>query len=195
MGNPFKENKINMRLDFVPFTANGRLTINSGKDSSDVWGLSMGKTYVEKSGDRKFKKFGKGGFWVPTYQYFIELPVRIREANAISYEGDSIIMGDTCQLVIASWNTLKPQKKIDQYRIWIIKRSGLLKMVDYTIRDQYKFLWGRTIIKSWKSFAGVLLPAEMEVHSNLNEKKIMHVMRVHSFVPDSVKKESIQIIP
>lgn len=39
------------------------------------------------------------------------------------YGGDKTINGNLCDGVLASWETTKPQRKIDQYLIWIDRET------------------------------------------------------------------------
>ncbi|MBV6654912.1 MAG: hypothetical protein KI786_14200 [Mameliella sp.] len=66
----------------------------------------------------------------------------------MDYLGRKVINGIESEGVIASWNTVSPQKEIDQYIIWIDAASKRIVKVDYTVRDAYKFVTGGAYYKS-----------------------------------------------
>ena len=181
-GNPFAENKAKFRLQYLSNSYDGRLTILSGKETGSFWGLQSWQTYKgEGEGAPQFKKHINAKFWVPTYQYFIEFPKRILKANALAYAGEKVINHIECEGVIASWNTTAPQRKIDQYLIWIDKDTKRIVKLEYTIREMYNFLTGAAYFQEYQEFDGVLLPTRFPVESNLVNEGLLHEMRIHDF--------------
>jgi len=178
---PFKEAKTSFKLSYEHGTSNGSLEITSGKQAGDIWSYIDGETsYIEKGESPKDKKGKKIKFWVPTYQYFIEFPARIQEADALSYQGTKTIENVECEGVLASWNTTDKQKDIDQYLIWINKDSKQIVKVEYTVREQYKFLEGAAYFRDLKEYNGILFPSKMPVVTNL-KKSTLHEMRLLDF--------------
>ena len=109
-----------------------------------------------------FEKHKDAYFWTPTYQYFIEFPMRIQEANAVSYAGQKEINEKLCEGILASWNTTKPQKKTDQYLIWIDPATNRIEKLEYTIREVMSFVTGAALFKDYKNYNGIL-PALSDV--------------------------------
>lgn len=190
-GNPFKEQKIELSLNYIPKTFNGQLEILSGKEKGDIWGMQEWETYTKNSaGEAVFKKDKNIEFWVPTYQYFIELPNRIQEANQLAYAGQKVINGINCEGVLASWKSTAPQKDIDQYIIWINADNKQIIKVEYTVRDMYKFITGAAYYEDYKNYEGVLLPSKMPVESNL-VKGLLHTMQIKDLKINQLDKESL----
>jgi len=82
---PFPSSQQEMVLDYIPKSYNGRISFPDGNS----WGLQSWKTYIKQKGGQPVLKQDKEiYFWVPTYQYFIEFPLRIQTATAVSYAGD-----------------------------------------------------------------------------------------------------------
>ena len=181
-GHPFKDNKLSAKLDYIPYSFDGQLTFKEGKLKDQTWGIQSGKTYTQSPAqaldwdtDKDIK------FWLPTYQYFTEFPLRIQNADALAYAGEHTIDGVLCQGILASWQTTDPQKDIDQYLIWISKADKRIVKLAYTVREQYKFLTGAAYYKDYKNYDGIWLPSRMPVESNLVKKGLLHEMRILDF--------------
>jgi hypothetical protein len=189
---PFKEQNISFSLNYIPKTFNGQLQIITGKEKGEVWGIQSGQTYT-KNKDGKFeeKKDSDMAFWIPTYQYFIEFPNRIQEATALEYLGSKVINGIKTEGVIASWNTVKPQKGTDQYIIWIDSNTKRIVKIEYTVRDMYRFITGAAYFKNYKYYNGILLPSEYPVESNLVKDGYLHQMSIQNFRVNQISKDSL----
>ena len=188
---PFKEQKMEFLLDYISQTSNGQMEIKTGKEKGLRWGIQSGQTYKLNGKDAVVKKNKAMKFWIPTYQYFIEFPNRIQEATAVAYGGETIINGTPAIGVIASWNTIEPQKDIDQYVIWIDEKTKRIIKVEYTIREMYGFISGAAYFTNYKSFGGLLLATEFPVESNLVKQGYLHKMSIIDFRINPVSAESL----
>jgi len=189
---PYKESNVKMKMDYVHGTYDGRMRFIDGKKKGEIWGLQSWHAYKVIDDEMTFKRDKNIEFFLPTYQYFIELPLRIQEATALSYVGSREVEGKSCEGVLASWNTLDPQKEIDQYLLWIDKETKMLVKVEYTIRDAYKFVSGSTLYQNYKDFNGLKLAMDMPVMSNLVKKDFLHRMRILEFEANKVPQAFIQ---
>lgn len=180
---PYAEDKVRLKLSYIPKTYDGSLEFISGRQRGETWGIQSWKTYSNKPGkDPEFARNADIYFWVPTYQYFVEFPMRIQQAKALAYAGEKTIDGVPCEGLIASWNTTAPQRDIDQYLIWISSTDHLIQKLEYTIREQYNFLTGAAYFKEYKNYNGLLLPSRMPVESNLVKEGFLHEMRILDFI-------------
>lgn len=185
-GNPFKSDSTYFQLDYIANSFDGRLQILHGEPKDQIWGVQSWQSYSQNPNQEvQFEKDKDITFWVPTYQYFVEFPLRIQQASAVAYAGESIIDGKQCEGILASWNNIEPQKEIDQYLIWIGKEDKRIVKVEYTIREMFKFLTGAAYFKDYKDYSGILLPSYMPVESNL-AKDFIHKMRILDFTPNSL---------
>ena len=190
-GNPFSEPKMELSMNYIPKTFNGTLEVLSGKDKGDKWGIQNWKTYEVSSEGIEEKKNKDMIFWIPTYQYFIEFPLRIQEATAVEYLGSKQINGVEVEGVLASWNTVEPQKDIDQYIVWMNKETKRIVKIEYTVRDMFRFITGAAYFNNYKEFDGVLLPTEFPVESNLLREGYLHKMSIKEFHLNPLKKEDL----
>lgn len=181
--NPFPEAKSQFELSYIPDTYDGKLTFSNGAKAGETWGIQSWQTYTSKNDEAPVFKNDKDiFFWIPTYQYFIEFPLRIMNANAFGYAGKKEVNGIACDGVIASWNTIAPQRKTDQYLIWLDSKTHRIVKLEYTVRDMFNFITGAVSYKNYKDFDGILLATVMPGESNLLSKgALLHQMEILSF--------------
>ena len=187
LANPYKDKCTSFELLLQPQTFNSQLKFISGKEQGKVCGMENYKTYQVVNHEKVFKKDKRTKFWLPTYQYFIEFPLRILEADKITYAGESTYNNQNYDLVMASWQTLTPQKNIDQYLIWVNKQTHRIDILQYTIRDMSTLIKGTNFLTDYKNINGIWLPCKMKVSSLLRQKskrwkssKLMHQMAIES---------------
>ena len=181
MGNPYPGNEATLLLQYIPNSYNGRAIFQKGKKKGEVWGLQAWKSYLQKpGGDLIFKHDKDIEFLLPTYQYFIELPIRIQKATVVSYAGEDTMEGKTYDLVFATWNKAQPQRGVDQYVLWINRQTKLIDRVDFTVRDFFNFLKGTLHYEDYRDIDGLKIPFFMPAENkmgkgNLHEMKIIDV--------------------
>ncbi len=192
MSHSFKEQKNELSLNYIPKTKDGQLKFLSGKEKDDVWGIQSWQTYyLDENGNPKVKKNKNMKFYIPTYQYFIEFPVQIQDATSVDYLGTKMIDGVKSEGVIASWNTVAPQKDLDQYTIWISAESKRIIKIEYTVRDKFRFVSGEAYFQDYKDYDGVILPSTMPITSNLLKEGYLHKTSIKSFTPNKVAASSL----
>lgn len=189
----YPEDSVRFLLQYIPKTYDGKLEFISGENEEWSWGIQSGKSYVYRDGSGfKFREDKDIMFWIPTYQYFIEFPLRIQNATSFAYAGESEIDGKLCEGIIASWNTTKPQREIDQYLIWLNKRSKRIVKIEFTIRKIYNFLSGAAYFRDYKNYGGILLPSLIPVESNLLKDGFLHEMRILDFSINSFPMKELR---
>ena len=178
-GNPFPNNKADFEFQAIPKTFTSQVKFKDEKWDGKIWGIQSWRTFSSnKNGPIELHSTNDKTieFWLPTYQYFIETPLRIFEADIISYAGERTLNGRTYDLVYATWKTAEPQKDIDQYILWVDQENHLLKQMQYTVRDQYKWIHATLrYTKYQETNERILIPTEMKV--NLFEpgkRKVFH---------------------
>ena len=188
----FKEQKIELSLNFIPNTNDGQLKILSGKEKNKTWGIQSEQTYyLDEKGKPIVKKNKNMKFYIPTYQYFIEFPSRIQEATSIDYLGTKMIDGVKSEGIIASWNTVAPQKDLDQYIIWINAESKRIIKIGYTVRDKFQFIANEAYFQAYKDYGGIILPSKIPVKSNLLKEGYLSKMSIKNFTPNKVPASSL----
>lgn len=180
---PKHVNKKQMQLFFRPKERNSRLRFLEGPRKGTEWGIKQGATYtVDKQGNIKWKKDNSIRFYLPTYQYFMLMPFYLLEAQLIAYAGERTLHGKTYDLVFATWKTYKPHRKMDQYLLWIERKTKHVHFVQYTVRDMLASITGTGKASKYKKTGGLLLAHRWKVMSKpQSEKDWMHIMEYRSF--------------
>lgn len=191
-GNPYPDMKTELILSYIPNSFDGQLHFVSGENSNTGWGIQSWKTYNINGQGNTFTKNEDALFWIPTYQYFLEFPLRIQNANAFAYAGTKEINGVKCEGVIASWNTTEPQRKIDQYLIWLNAETKQIYKLEYTIREVSKLMKGAVYYQDYVDYDGIILPLTLPVESNLVKNGWLHEMRIKGFSKDKVEVSKLR---
>lgn len=174
--NPFNTKRTAMSLHYIPNSFDGRLDFADGRS----WVLQSWKPFKKKK-DTDFigVKSKKIRFWLPTYQYFFELPNRIGKADIIRYAGEGYFEGRLHEKIFVSWDQEAPHYKADQYILWIDLITGRLSLVEFTLRDQ---LFARKALAVYRDYAFVedyLMPHRIEIKSKTDQRKLLHEMQVY----------------
>ena len=193
----FPKGEARVKLEFVPDTYDGRLTFMDGKKAGEQWGLTDWASWKRKKGKNiKWKHSKRTKFWLPTYQYFIQFPVKILEANYWRYAGKRTIDGWACDVLFASWNSAEPQRDMDQYLIYVDQKTKLIRALEYTVRGAGGWLRGACIYKNYMEVEGVLVPGVMKVLGpkvELNNQQIFHQMEVKGMRINVVPASEIRL--
>jgi len=190
---PFPEDTVQFLLTYIPNSFDGRMQFLSGEKNGLVWGMQSWKTYYNsQSKGFKFEENNGIKFWLPTYQYFIEFPKRILNADALAYAGEKEINGKLCDGVIATWKSTAPQIDIDQYLIWIDRSTHRIAKLEYTIREAYNFLKGAAYFNDYKNYQGIYLPSSLPVESNLLQDGLLHEMKISNFTKNPISQKELR---
>lgn len=156
MAMPWHKNKQDVKFEMVLGTDDGRLEFLEEPHSKEVWGIQNWATYKITTGNPpKFAKDKDIWFWLPTYSYFTQCAYRIGEATIVAFAGEDNLNGESYDKVFATWDSAEPSPKIDQYVIWVNKRTGYIDLVEYTIRDMQKFMTGKLYYADYKLIDGI----------------------------------------
>lgn len=174
---------------FIRGSWTGDLELLSGPDKGDRWGIQSWKTWTTKPGEQPvFEQDGKVEFVVPTTQYFLELPLRIKSATVALEAGQAAWEGKTYNLVFTTWDTVQPVREMDQYLLWIDPETGLLARTDYTVRDQGGVATGSAYYRDYADFGGVQLAKEIAIFGLMPGGD---AMPVHTFMTEKVEWDTV----
>ena len=192
IASPFPGNKMSAQAMYAPNSYDGKMSFTSGKLEGETWGIQSWKTYTQKNGGQpNFGKHKKTTFWLPTYQYFIELPARIQNATIISYAGEQTFKGQTYDLIYTTWKSQEPQKDVDQYMVWINQKTKMVDLVEFTVRDAIgtgvAFYEDLQEVKE-----GLLLPKQISIKMDKDHKNLLHQMKLSSFKANHVSVSEVR---
>ena len=181
---PWYKDKQLVKQTWKHGTDNSRLIFLEEPNKGETWGLQNWAAYSIAVGKKKiaFEKDDPKNlkFWLPTMQYFFEAPFRLDEATVVAYAGERKVQEQTYDLVFASWGKAGPQNNIDQYIIWVNRKTGLMDYLQYTVREMGFFVTGTMRYRNLKKVNGLLYAHEFTVVDKVGGDDVLHQMIVKS---------------
>ncbi len=139
-----------------------RLEFLEGDHRGEQWGIQNWVTYKVDPGGAVYPyEDGDIWFWLPTIEYFFELPFRVGDATIVAHAGERQVGAQTYDLVFVSWGQPEPQSDIDQYVVWVDRDTGLVSHVQYTIRDMAGFMVGNIAYSDVREVQGIKVAHRM----------------------------------
>lgn len=163
-----------LRFTFANATDNSRLDFLSGPRQGQSWGIQQWQTYVIASGQRSFAANKDIKFWLPTLEYFLEMPFRIGDASIVAHAGVRTLGDVSYERVYLTWGRPGPQRDIDQYVAWIRQSDGILEFVEYTVRDVAPSIVGCIHYDDLREIDGILLPFRLTLGDCPGKPGMMH---------------------
>jgi hypothetical protein len=130
----------NQRARFLQLlgTFTSRVTFLDGPEAGEVWGIQSWWPY-KAPGEKAEAVFLVEDlpiqFYLPTLQYFNELPFRLARAPLVADLGPAELFGVEYDRVFVTWGSSEPHEDADQYVLWIKRSSGLVAKAHYTLRE------------------------------------------------------------
>ncbi|MBL4755965.1 MAG: hypothetical protein JKY52_20525 [Flavobacteriales bacterium] len=127
--------------------------------------------------------------------YFTSYYFRIIEAPVIGYVGEEERDGNKYDLVFASWGEKQPNRKMDQYIIWINRETGLIEHSEFTVREMPgSFMKGTVTNEDFRNINGVIIPFKQTERLSLDGKSFFHKWTINELSYDQFDKSLVQII-
>jgi hypothetical protein len=170
------ESKIRFNAKYHFNTFDGKLLFLDGKSEGTEVGLQSWTYYEQVKGENSPKKIDpekankKHVFGLAAFQYFNELPYRLRQAPILRYYGEKEIKGSKYDLVFATWGSEKANKEHDQYLLYISQETHLLEYAVFTIRENANFIsrkfYGSIAYHNYQKVKGMQVAMEQSVFLN-----------------------------
>ncbi len=160
-------------------TFTSRVELLGGPSAGEIRGIQSWAAYRQEPGAQRATFLEDPAyeiiFYLPTLQYFTELPFRLLAADTVLDAGPASHRGRRYDRVLVTWGTPEPHAEHDQYLLWIDTETGLVEMVQYTVRDLAALNSGtmRVLMKSlavgtihfddYRPVDGVMIPFEQTV--------------------------------
>lgn len=184
----------NIEIRSAVGTFDGQVILEDGKKQGLTAGLQSWKYYEQEAGDAlEFQKRhnAKLVFGVTAYQYFTEMADRLRNAELVTYGGETQFNGKTYDLVFVTWKKLKSHKKNDQYLVWVNRENNRLEYCEFTIHDPFlpggSMLPGSIEFADFKNVDGIAIPHLQYVYlgsPKVDREKNLHRLVINSFTFD-----------
>jgi hypothetical protein len=158
--NPWPENNKSIRMQTLLGTFTSRVEFLEGRGAGEIWGMQAWASYKQenKNTEAIFEEDGTIRFFLPTQQYFSELPFRVLQAEIIAHMGDRSLESKEYHLVLATWGSVEPNAEYDQYAIWINKETSLIEKMSYTVREMFSFVETTIHFSDFRTIQGVIVP-------------------------------------
>jgi hypothetical protein len=161
---PWPSANVTVRLEQRLHTFDSRATFSDADNAGLVWGISDWKTWEEQDGEGARVRKNKGArFMLPTMHYFTELPYRILEAPILVDVGEETVGGVVYDRVFATWESVEPTAKFDQYIVYVDRSTGRIAKTHYTVRELGGFITGTMHYEDYVQVDGAWLPMTMVV--------------------------------
>lgn len=192
VGSPWQRGE-RLRFTFANGTDNSRLDFLDGPRQGQSWGIQQWQTYTVRGGQRTFSASKDIKFWLPTIEYFLELPFRIGEAQIAAHAGTRVLANQTYDLLYLTWGRAAPQRDVDQYLLWVRRSDGILEFVEYTVRDIAPFMVGCIHYEDLRELDGILLPFRMTLADCPGKPGMLHRQMVEAarILPDLPVRELV----
>ena len=195
-----KKTRINQKGALKSFDS--QIEFLDGKTKGLVAGIQSWKYYEMENGVANFnvKENERYIFGMTAFHYFTELIDRLKNAEFIRYAGEKKFNGKDYDLVYVTWKSLKKNKEVDQYILYLNKETKMLDYVTFTVRDSYlkmpgaSMFYGSMQFSDYRNIDGFKFPFLQTVYLNKpkkKEKKYMHQLKVESFEFDSFEESDL----
>ena len=163
-----------------PGYTSAHLTFLTGRWKNKMWGIHKQRTYQKSaSGKLSLEQDKTIQFNVPSYRFFFFMHFYLSEAKLVTYAGTKSLHGNTYDLIYVTWGKWAPQQKVDQYLIWINRKSKMADFVQSTVRDMFARSIVTCSLGNYQAVLGVKLPFSFKVLQDINVvDKGMHHMEL-----------------
>ncbi len=184
---PWRDSGLLMLSTLQLGTATSRLEFLEGPDTGTAWGIQQWRTYrVAAGGEPVFSDDETITFWLPTMQYFVEAPFRLREGGVVADAGAETLEGVTYERVFVSWRDPAPQPRVDQYVAWIHPETGRLTFLEYTVRDMLPSVVGCMHYRDYSQVGDLWVAMTMAVVEGPGGPDALHRFELEQIAFDDV---------
>jgi len=181
-----------VEMAFVPGTDTSTATFRRG-ETSETWGIHGWNTWSQQGqGEPTYEDHRRTEFWLPTLQYFCELPFRLAEAQIVDCGGPTTIeiegVEKEVDQVYATWGSYDPHPRYDQYLAFVDRSTGFLVRADFTVRDLAGFAKGRVLYRDFRQVGDYWLPHRIQIGGNPPEDML------HELVVEAWTLEGAQVV-
>lgn len=181
---PWPTDPATVELTFTPGsdTSNASFEREGGRET---WGIHGWNTWKRVgSGQVGYAEDGDVAFWLPTLQYFLELPFRLSDAELVDCGGPAQIevegVAKETDRVYATWGSYDPHPRFDQYLAFVDRSSGFLIRADFTVRDLAGFAKGRVLYRDFRQVGDYWLPHRIQIGTDPPED-MLHELLIESW--------------
>jgi hypothetical protein len=174
-----------IEMSFLPGTDVSTATFSASEGGQETWGIHGWNTWRRVGeGAPSYSEDVRASFWLPTLQYFCELPFRLESAEIVDCGGPTKIAIEGVQRevnqVYATWGRYAPHPRFDQYLAFVDAQSGFLVRADFTVRDLAGFAKGRVLYRDFRQVGDYWLPHRIQIGGDPPED-MLHELVIESW--------------
>lgn len=181
-----------VEMAFQPGTDTSTATF-SAEGTSETWGIHGWNTWSRRGeGAPTYEEDPRASFWLPTLQYFCELPFRLASAEIVDCAGRARIeiegVEHEVDQVYVTWGSYDPHPRFDQYLAFVDTRKGFLIRADFTVRDLAGFAKGRVLYRDFRQTGDYWLPHRIQIGADPPED-MLHELVIESWDLEGARVE------
>ena len=186
---PWPTDPATVDLAFVPGTDISTATFQSG-EGRETWGIHGWNAWSQQGqGEVSYDDHARTEFWLPTLQYFCELPFRLAGAEIVDCGGRTTIQIEGIEKevdqVYVTWGSYAPHPRNDQYLAFVDTQTGFLVRADFTVRDLAGFAKGRVLYRDFRQVGDYWLPHRIQIGGNPPDD-MLHELVVEAWTLEGV---------
>ena len=175
MISPDKQNPLLYTYVSFPQARQSSYYRSSSPQSHYFIGCDDKGVFKESKGNREYGQSSLDFFYY-AIKHLVEFAFEMNSATILEYMGEKKMGDKTYELVFATWESMEPTMKYDQYIIWINKHTGLIERFDATGRGIAPFAIAKVTFDYGENNGKMIIPRAMKVVStSFGEKPIMTV--------------------
>jgi len=142
-----------LRAERLLGTFTSRVELLDGPQAGEIRGIQSWQAYRQASSEAARELVADDPamtFYLPTLQYFDELPFRLLEATVVRDAGPAELRGRRFRRLFVTWEKALPHARHDQYELWLDADTDRLEKVTYTVRDAASLArpWMRPLMRT-----------------------------------------------
>ncbi len=198
IASPWKNKQTDFLYTWSPNTDNSKIELLSGKMEGKQFGIQQWATYSIEDSTTTFDKNKDMWFHLPTMEYFFEFPFRVREAEIVKYAGQKLVNNQPYELIFFTWQSLEPNKMMDQYLVYVNPNNYHIDYIELTVRDQARWAYATVSFENFTTVDGFLFPKDYKFffqnklpgktlghEIKLSEIEVLQDYNAAELVPDS----------
>ncbi|MDX1644236.1 MAG: hypothetical protein R3244_07765, partial [Thermoanaerobaculia bacterium] len=197
-------------------TFTSQVELLEGPRAGEIHGLQSWQPYRRPPGATSVEPVDSSplaSFYLPTLQYFDELPFRLLEAPIVVDAGPKELGSKTFDRLFVTWGDEAPHARDDQYEIWIDPDTHRIAKAYYTVREAPAFSpallaplmrfagVGTMHYSDYRDVEGVLMPfvqtvtlGSPEDHPSEAPGEFFHRLTVESIRFDAADPASLEVL-
>lgn len=181
---PFATNKVHLTWDYTP-SKKRPLQIKATYKNNPVetYTRTKGSDFVTTN-KRRSANPARFDFFVRSIRHLLDFVFEMRSADVVQYAGEVKWRGQSYVRIYMTWGEPNPNWKVDQYVLWINKKTHLMERFDCTARHilpyiRFPFAKASVLFTGYRSINGLQVPSQIRVYRSLKTKTLLHGYKIH----------------